>query len=54
MSASVIDPTKLRWLCECGAWVYNHYDECAACGRERPKPKEEPPSDVVRAEPDPA
>jgi hypothetical protein len=50
MSASVIDPGKLRWHCECGAWVYNHYVECVACGRDRPVPEEEPPSDLARPE----
>ncbi len=43
---------SLAWTCWCGAWCWNHYAHCAACGANKPAPPpQEPPSDVARAEP---
>jgi hypothetical protein len=43
---------SLAWTCRCGAWCWNHYAHCAACGSEKPAPPpQEQPSDVARTEP---
>ena len=51
-SEETVVTESLAWTCRCGAWCWNHYLHCAACGTEKPPPPpEEPPSDVARAEP---
>jgi len=42
---------SLAWTCRCGAWCWNHYAHCAACGTEKPAPQEAQPTDEARPEP---
>lgn len=43
---------QLMWVCACGKRQFNHYENCPACGKERPLPPEEAePSDITRPDP---
>jgi hypothetical protein len=50
---TAIADVDLMWTCACTHREWNHYQECAKCGKERPAPPPEAqPSDISR--PDPA